>query len=97
MDNSEHYYSAPSEEAFEELKKAAIKIWNTYDDDPSYADEKISRIEDLKNIKDNFMYMVAMFDSSNQEKLARMLTEATRKEVRSRMVAGGNPSYMIPF
>jgi len=83
------YYIAPAEKEFEELKEIAIKIWNTYDDKHGYATEKINQIKDLKNVSDNFMYIVAMFDISNQGKLSIMLSSKTRKAVGDRLKDGG--------
>ena len=94
---SKLYYTAPAEEQFNEVKEKAIEIWNTYDDTYGYATGKISRIKDTKNFQDNFMYMIAMFDSSNQRKLAEKLSVETRKAVRDRMIDGGNPEYSIIF
>jgi hypothetical protein len=89
------YYTAPSNEVFEEVKKEAIKIWATYED--PYKSEKISRIEDLQNVSDNVMYMVAMFDLPNQMKLSAHLSEEARTAIRERLVAGGGADYYNPF
>ncbi len=67
------YYTAPSQEIFEDIKKNAIKIWNTYGREGGYRDEKINRVKDIENIKDNAWYIVAMFDQFNQVKLLTML------------------------
>jgi len=91
------YYTAPTDEQFEELKEKAIEIWTPMGDEPSYAQGKINQIKDLQNIRDNFMYMVAMFDNNNQCKLALLLSEDTRKAVRDRMIDGGQPIEYIMF
>ena len=91
------YYTAPSEQYFEEVKVAAIKVWNQYDDTFGYASEKTKRISNIQNVSDNFMYIVAMFDYPNQRKLANLLSDETRKEIRDRMIDGGNPLEYIPF
>ena len=95
--NPKLYYVAPSDEQFEEVRKRAIELWSTMGDEPSYSKEKISRIENIGNIEDNFMYMVAMFDIQNQRKLAGVLSEATKKSIRDRMVSGGQPDEYNPF
>lgn len=95
MDNL--YYQPPTDEQFNELKAKAIEIWQTYDDTYGYATEKVDRIKDIKNVGDNFMYMVAMFDIQNQAKLSRKLSEETRLAVSQRMIAGGNPPEFNPF
>lgn len=87
---SELYYTPPSDEQFNELKEKAIQIWQDYDNTHGYVDEKVKRIKDIQNIQDNFMYVVAMFDTINQHKLANKLSQETRKSVKDRMIAGGN-------
>jgi len=91
------YYTPPTDEQFNELKEKAIELWSTMGDEPSYSQEKIGRIKDIKNISDNFMYMVAMFDINNQALLAEKLSDETRQAVRERMIDGGNPGYSIKF
>ncbi len=97
MENLKLYYMAPADELFEELKQKAIAIWSGMGDEPSYSEEKISRVKGMSNIHDNFMYIVAMFDMDNQRKLANNLSDECRKAVRDRMVAGGNPEWSIVF
>ena len=94
---SKLYYTPPSDKQFNELKEKAIEIWNTYDDEFGYATEKINRIKDIKNISDNFMYIVAMYDIDNQKKLANLLSDDTKKAVRDRMIDGGNTIDNIMF
>lgn len=82
MDNI--YYVAPSDEIFEEMKRLAIQIWQTYDNTYGYVDEKVGRIKDIGNIKDNFMYIYAMFDYENQWKLRSMASEQLLAEIDKR-------------
>ena len=91
------YYTPPPDEQFEELRKAAIQLWSTMGDEPSYSEKKIGRIRDIQNVGDNFMYMVAMFDMYNQKTLAFAVSPETRKAVSDRMVDGGNPDEFNPF
>ena len=91
------YYTPPIDEQFNELKERAIEVWKTYDNKYGYVDEKVNRIKDIKNVQDNFMYIIAMFDIQNQEKLAEKLSPETRKAVRERMIDGGNPENDIVF
>lgn len=58
--------NAPSEEIFEDMKKAATTIWSTYDNTYGYVDEKMERVNNLKNVKDNAMILYRMFDHWNQ-------------------------------
>jgi hypothetical protein len=93
------YYTAPSDEIFNELKTAAMELWKEVDTDNDkygYATEKINRIKDVANVSDNFMFMVAMFDVGNQALLASKLSSEARNEVRIRMVDGGSsPEYIM--
>jgi len=94
---SKLYYTPPTDEQFNEMRTQAIKIWKSYDDTHGYATGKIERIKDIQNVEDNFMYIVAMFDSSNQTKLAFSLSAKTRLAVRERMIDGGQPLEFIVF
>lgn len=71
------YYTAPSQEVFDEIRREASKIWRSYDNEYGYVDEKIGRIESLLNVEDNWMYMIAMFDHVNHEKLMSNLSPTT--------------------
>ncbi len=97
---SKLYYTAPSDSIFDEVKEKCIELWKEVDtdnDEFGYASEKIGRIKNINNVSDNLMYMVAMFDNYNHEKLATKLSPNARKEIRDRMIDGGNPSYLIHF
>jgi hypothetical protein len=94
---SDLYYTAPTDEQFNELKEKAIRVWQNYDDTYGYASEKINRIKDITNVRDNFMYVVAMFDIQNQTLLAHALTPETKEAVNLRMIAGGQPALYNPF
>lgn len=73
------YYTAPSTEVFEDIKAKSIEIWKTYDDTYGYATEKINKIKDLENIRDNAWHMVAMFDNVNQSKLLSLVKPETKE------------------
>ena len=90
------YYIAPDQDIFEEVKSKCMEIWDTYDDEYGYASEKKNEI-DVENVSDNFMYMIAMFDSQNQRKLSSMLSEESKKQIRDRMLDGGTPIEYIYF
>jgi hypothetical protein len=83
----ELYYTPPSNEIFEEMKKLAIGIWSTYDDTYGYATEKIDRIKDLNNISDNFMYIFAMFDPINRLSLVSQSSKELFDEIKKRLVS----------
>jgi hypothetical protein len=56
----------PSQEIFDEMKAIATDIWNTYDNQFGYVDEKLERISYLTNVQDNAMICYRMFDWNNQ-------------------------------
>ena len=91
------YYQAPTDEQFEEVKAKCIEIWNSYDDNYGYATGKTDRIKNMKNIQDNVMSMIAMFDMNNMTKLSILLSSETRKAISDRFVVGGNPPEYNPF
>ena len=97
MDNL--YYTPPTDEQFEEVKQAAIEIWQTYHNSYGYVDEKLNRLRGLGNFGDNFMFIVAMFDhqNQNQNKLAKALSTQARVAIRERLIAGGLPEFLIEF
>ena len=56
----------PSQKIFDEMKAIATEIWNTYDNQYGYVDEKLERLSYLTNIQDNAMICYRMFDTQNQ-------------------------------
>ena len=68
---------APSDKIFNEMKQAATQIWNTYDNQFGYVDEKISRVNNIDNIQDNAMVFYRMFDMSNQTKFRGLVSAET--------------------
>ena len=70
-----------SDEIFNEIKQAAIEIWNTYDDTYGYASEKINYLNSFGNIKDNWGTIVGMFDRDNQQILLSKLGPDARNLV----------------
>lgn len=88
------YYKAPSQEDFDDMKKCAIKIWETYDNTYGYVDEKVGRVNKMENVSDNFMSIMAMFDLNNQSKLGLSLQPPTRKAVIERMKSVGSEKYI---
>ena len=82
----EQWYIAPPDNIFEDLKQGAIKIWNTYDDIYDTRTEKINRIKDLANFKDNYAVIVGMFDSINQARLISAVELADTKLLINSMI-----------
>jgi len=89
MNEAKLYYTAPEDKIFEEVKSKAIEIWKTYDNKFGYVDEKVDRIKEIRNVKDNLMYIVAMFDSYNQFKLSAMISPESRQAIHDRIIDGG--------
>ena len=73
----------PTTEIFNEMKKIAISIWQTYDDSYGYASEKITRINSLDNIEDNAMVFYRMFDPVNQAKFRQEASNETLKYIKN--------------
>jgi hypothetical protein len=95
MNNVELYYTPPKQEIFDELKKISMDFWQEkYPEDEHryyaqyYAQSKIERIKDLQNIGDNFMYILAMFDTYNQREVISKLTDETKEAIRLRIIIG---------
>lgn len=82
------YFTPPNDNIFEEIKNASMVLWKTYDNKYGYVDEKIGRIRDIKNIKDNAMFMVAMFDHINIAKLKVALSEESVEFIEDRILRG---------
>src|SRR3990167_8945290 len=78
MGNQENYYKAPTQEIFDEIKEQATKIWQTYDNQFGYVDEKVNRIKNIQNFADNAMHIVAMFDVNNQRRLLSLVDQETK-------------------
>ena len=81
----DNYYDTPSDEIFEEIKKEAIKIWETYDNTYKYVDEKVGRVNSITNFKDNALCIVSMFDSTNRSKLLLALSNNARTYILERI------------
>lgn len=64
----------PTEEVFNEMKQAATVIWNTYDNEFGYVDEKMETVNRLTNIQDNAMVFYRMLDPVNQVKMSVQLS-----------------------
>ena len=88
MKKDDLYYEPPSNQVFEEMKRLAIEIWNTYSDEFGYRSEKVDKIKDLENAGDNFMYIFAMFDHINQSKLIASASSELKKEILDRLPDG---------
>lgn len=79
------YYTAPSDEVFEEIRLACIKRWNTFDNEFGYVDEKVGQVTMLTNVRDNWMYMLAMFDNWQRMVVLGTLSASTYRLVTAAM------------
>ncbi len=103
MNTTKLYYTPPEDKLFDELKDACMELWKIVDSDNDndkygYATEKIKiRIKDIKNVGDNFMYMVEMFDMNNQAALTHLISDECSLAIGERMIDGGTPEFLVPF
>lgn len=88
MEDKITYYTPPTDEIFEEIKSASISVWNTCDNEFGYVDKKVKSIEGINNIKENAMYMFAMFDSQNQRKVSAILSSEANEFITDRIERG---------
>jgi hypothetical protein len=65
----------PTNEVFNEMRKAAISIWRDYDNRFGYATEKIKRVNSMENISDNAMVFYRMFDHWNKQLMVSKLSD----------------------
>lgn len=81
------FYTPPNDKVFEELKNACIKFWTICfkEDGKDYVEEKVSRINSLKNEGPNFISMVQMIHPNSRILIAKQLSYETRYEVSRRL------------
>lgn len=72
----------PSQEIFDEMKQIATDIWNTYDNEFGYVDEKLERINSFDNIQDNAMVFYRMFDWKNQAKFINKASKEVEEYIK---------------
>ena len=81
------YYVPPSDEIFENMKTHALLLWQAIANNPSYYEEKTTRLKSRTNIGENFMYTLAEFDEGNQQRLMQHLRPDTRQAVVDRLLS----------
>lgn len=89
----ELYYTPPPQPIFDEVKAKAIALWKTIGDE-RYQEEKLVRCN-IENVGDNFMYLIAMFDTHNMFKLAQSLSKEACEAIVLRL--DGTPLYKNLF
>ena len=106
----ELFYTPPKDEYFEELRSICIRFWNAlhhssvkyhhetakHDLSMKYTEEKIARIQNLKNEGANFIYMVQMIHQNARQVLAKGLSLETRNEISMRLY-GFDDNEFDPF
>ncbi|MGR3177805.1 MAG: hypothetical protein ACUZ8E_07085 [Candidatus Anammoxibacter sp.] len=76
-------HEAPTEEIFNEMKQAATEIWQAFDNEFGYVDEKMEIVNRFTNIQDNAMVFCRMFDSVNQGKMMAKLSSEAIEYIRN--------------
>ena len=92
---SKLYYTPPSDKLFLELKCAAIDVWREVGSDPSYIHEKVSYIDKMTNVGDNFMTIFALFDMHNQRRCGEKLSKECKDAINEQLIDGGSPEYLL--
>jgi hypothetical protein len=87
--NNDYYYTSPSQQCFDDLKKHAINLWKSKNASRHYIEEKLSMIDDINNEKGNFMFIFAMFDCKNQAIIRKNINKETLISIEIRLAAGG--------
>jgi len=90
---SKLYYVTPSDEIFNEVKSVCLRIRKDHD----FCNEKTDYIKTIENVKDNFMYLVAIFDDIAIPILASNLSTKAKKEIYNRLIAWGDTTYNYLF
>lgn len=93
---SKLYYEAPSDEVFQNMKDSALKVWEKYKDEPgAYYQEKVSYVNRIENLADNFMVLFAMFDIHNQTECVSYLSPEAKQALKDRLIDGGNDEWYL--
>jgi hypothetical protein len=75
------YYQTPSEEIFNDMKQAAIKVWKTKDNTHRHVNEKIEIVNAMKNYRDNAMICYNMFDHIDQRTFLQHLSDPAKEYI----------------
>lgn len=57
-------YLPPRQKVFNEIKKACVDMWNTFDNTYGYVDEKLFMVEQIHNVGGDVMFLLNMFHPS---------------------------------
>lgn len=108
MNSVELFYKPPKDECFEELKSLCIRFWECFPEfhmwderqeelEREYVQSKISRIKNLENIGNNFIFMVQMIHPFSRIRIAQALSFETRNEISMRLYGWENENENDPF
>ena len=88
------FYETPSQEIFDDIKAKSITLWHTrYSDEFGYVTEKVDRINEISNFKDNWGAIFGMFDHQNQSILLPLLSDEARAFILERTHNSWGGSY----
>ena len=76
-------HKTPSEEIFDEIRSAAIKVWSKYDDTHGYHSEKTDIVNRIKNYADDVMVCYRMLDMQNQAEMRDLLSDETLEYIKN--------------
>lgn len=69
----------PSDKAFEEIKAKSILLWMACGESKEIIKQNIALLGDIKNIKNNALCIVEMFNEENRRKLLHSLSEEAQE------------------
>lgn len=78
-------YITPSETIFNEIKEAAIKVWNTKDNTYGYVTEKLEIVNAITNYEDNVMICYRMFDHWNKQLMLEELSNEAKEYINTNL------------
>ena len=75
-------YSTPSEEVFNNIKEKCINTWNDMTGaNPAYIKAKLDRINNIRNVEADVMFMLAMFHPLLRNHVIQQLSEKSKEYI----------------
>lgn len=87
MTQEKLYYQEPCDSIFIEVKGACIDIWKTIYTEPTHFKKREKHINDMENIRDNMMTIIALFSHDNLARLGDRLSDKANKSIRDRCLS----------
>jgi hypothetical protein len=75
-------YKSPSKKVFNEIKRICKIQWRTYSNEFGYVNEKIKRIEQIKNFQADVIFMLNMFHPVLKHVLISKLSLEAKKYIK---------------